>query len=59
MQKEALKNIKVIKELLEFEVLAPCGRHANEVICPYPLACPWDPFTVFSHFFPNDEGSLL
>ena len=21
-------------------MLAPCGRHANEVICPYPLACP-------------------
>ena len=23
------------------EVLTPCGRHANEVKCPYPLACPW------------------
>ena len=30
-----------VSELLKFEVLAPCGRHANEVICPYPLACPW------------------
>ena len=30
-----------ISELFKFEVLAPCGRHANEVICPYPLACPW------------------
>ena len=29
-----------VSELLKFEVLAPCGRHANEVICPYPLACP-------------------
>ena len=31
-----------VSELLKFEVLAPCGRHANEVICPYPLACPWN-----------------
>ena len=21
--------------------MAPCGRHANEAICLYPLACPW------------------
>ena len=21
-------------------MLAPCGQHTNEVICPYPLACP-------------------
>ena len=42
MQREALKNIEPLaRELFKFEVLAPCGRHANEVIRPYPLACPW------------------
>ena len=30
-----------ISELYKFEVLASCGPHTNEVICPYPLACPW------------------
>ena len=34
------KKYWAIRELFKFEVLAPCGRHANEVIRPNPLACP-------------------
>ena len=37
-----------VSDLLKFEVLAPCGRHANEVICPYPLACPC--YSLSNHF---------
>ena len=36
-----LSKILAISELFKFEALAPCGWHANEVICPYPLPCPW------------------
>ena len=39
------KKYWAIRELFKFEVLAPCGRHVNEVIWPYPLVCPWPDVT--------------
>ena len=38
--KRSSKKYWAVSEFLKFKVLAPCGRHANEMICPFPLACP-------------------